>query len=65
MINGYSQLNKNIKETIDLINNVSQSSTEQRAGIEQINDAIGKLDQQTQANASASNQTKEVSYNFV
>ncbi len=60
MINGYSQLNKNIKETIDLINNVSQSSTEQRAGIEQINDAIGKLDQQTQANASASNQTKEV-----
>ncbi|XPV67716.1 MAG: methyl-accepting chemotaxis protein [Halarcobacter sp.] len=60
MIEGYNNLNRNIQDTIELINNVSISSSEQKTGIEQINDAIGKLDQQTQANASASSQTKEI-----
>ncbi len=60
MIQGYESLNKNIQDTIGLINTVSQSAQTQRQGIEQINDAINRLDQQTQANASAANQTKEV-----
>ncbi len=39
MIKGYTGLNENITKTLDLISNVEVASGEQRAGIEQINDA--------------------------
>ena len=60
MISGYKMLNDNISQTIELIKNVEGSSKEQLAGIEQINDAISSLDQQTQQNAVIATQTYEV-----
>ncbi len=60
MINGYSGLNDNISQTIDLISNVEAASKEQQSGIVQINDAINSLDQQTQQNASIANQTHTI-----
>ncbi|QKJ26094.1 MCP-domain signal transduction protein [Aliarcobacter cibarius] len=60
MINGYVKLNENITNTINLIKDVEMSSKEQLLGIEQINDAITRLDQQTQQNAQIASQTQEV-----
>jgi methyl-accepting chemotaxis protein len=60
MIHGYNDLNENIIKTIELIKDVENASKEQQKGIEQINDAISQLDQQTQKNASIATQTKEV-----
>jgi methyl-accepting chemotaxis protein len=60
MISGYKMLNENISLTIELIKNIEGSSKEQLAGIEQINDAINSLDQQTQQNAMIATQTYEV-----
>ncbi|NQY92595.1 MAG: hypothetical protein HRT43_00390, partial [Campylobacteraceae bacterium] len=60
MIKGYAGLNENITKTLDLISNVEVASAEQRTGIEQINDAINSLDQQTQENAAISTKTHEV-----
>ena len=61
MINGYKELNQNISQTINLISDIEMSSKEQLSGIEQINDAVNSLDQQTQQNASVASQTHEVS----
>ena len=60
MINGYKELNQNISNTINLIQNIEMSSKEQLIGIEQINDAINSLDQQTQQNAMIAVQTHDV-----
>jgi methyl-accepting chemotaxis protein len=60
MIEGYKELNKNISETIHIIENVSKASKEQMAGIEQINDAVNILDRGTQENAAESNQVKSI-----
>jgi len=60
MINGYSSLNENIQNTIEIINNVAEASKEQQAGIEQINDAVTQVDQQTQEIAMISAQTREI-----
>ena len=60
MIKGYGSLNDNIQKTISLISDVSDASKEQQTGIEQINDAITKLDHQTQSNAAVSEQTKTI-----
>jgi methyl-accepting chemotaxis protein len=60
MINGYLQLNENISNTIDIIHNVSNSSKEQQEGIEQINNAVAKLDQNTQKNAASANAINEL-----
>ncbi len=60
MIEGYKKLNENIFSTLELIKNVEGASKEQLLGIEQINDTIASLDQQTQQNASIANETKEV-----
>ncbi|MEA2018734.1 MAG: methyl-accepting chemotaxis protein [Campylobacterota bacterium] len=51
MSNGYENLNSHIKDTINIISDVSNASKEQQIGIEQINDAITVLDQNTQINA--------------
>jgi methyl-accepting chemotaxis protein len=60
MIQGYTQLNENISRTINLIKDVEASSKEQQQGIEQINDAVTSLDQQTQQNAMIASQTHDV-----
>ena len=63
MIDGYKELNKNISETIHIIEDVSKASKEQITGIEQINDAVNMLDRVTQENANESNQVKSVAQN--
>ena len=63
MINGYTTLNDNISKTIGLIKDVEMASTEQLKGIEQINDAVNSLDQQTQQNATIASETHNVALN--
>jgi len=60
MIVGYKELNHNISQTINLISDIEMSSKEQLMGIEQINDAITQLDQQTQKNAMVASETHDV-----
>ncbi len=60
MIKGYEALNENIEKTASLINSIADASKEQRTGIEQINDAVNQLDQQTQENVVISNTTHNI-----
>jgi methyl-accepting chemotaxis protein len=60
MIEGYTHLNGDISKTITLIGDVENASKEQLTGIEQINDAVTNLDQQTQQNANVATQTYDV-----
>ena len=60
MISGYKDLNENISQTINLIQDIEMSCKEQLTGIEQINDAVNQLDQQTQKNAAVASQTHDV-----
>jgi len=60
MISGYSGLIENISATIEILSDVETASKEQQIGIEQINDAINALDQQTQENAMISNKTHDI-----
>ena len=60
MINGYEELNKNVTETRNLISDIENASKEQLQGIEQINDAVAELDQQTQQNASIASATYDI-----
>ena len=48
---GYENLNTHVANTITIIEDVSTASLEQQQSIEQINSAIGNLDQNTQVNA--------------
>lgn len=59
MIVGYKELNKNILQTINLIEEIQNASKEQLNRIEQINDAVNKLDQQTQQNAIIASQSQD------
>ncbi|MGB5918677.1 HAMP domain-containing methyl-accepting chemotaxis protein [Arcobacter sp.] len=60
MIKGYKVLNGNILETTNLISDVEAASKEQLSGIEQINDAVNELDQQTQQNAMVASETQDI-----
>ncbi len=60
MIQGYKTLNSNIQNTVELINHIASSSTEQQQGLEQINDAVSQLDQATQLNASEAGKINEL-----
>ncbi|MBS9782840.1 MAG: cache domain-containing protein [Arcobacter sp.] len=60
MTDGYVKLNENIKQTMDLIKNVENSSKEQLINIEQINESISILDQKTQENAQIASVTKDI-----
>jgi methyl-accepting chemotaxis protein len=60
MIAGYEMLNSDITKTITLISDVEMASKEQSLGIQQINDAVGNLDRQTQQNAQIALETKDV-----
>ncbi|MGA1932565.1 methyl-accepting chemotaxis protein [Arcobacter sp. YIC-464] len=53
MISGYTTLNEKVYETIKLIEDVTQASSEEEKGIIQINDTINDLDQATQENANS------------
>jgi methyl-accepting chemotaxis protein len=61
MIDGYKELNENITMTLNLISDIEMSSKEQLTGIEQINDAVTQLDQQTQENATIASKTQDIS----
>ena len=63
MILGYDKLNENINKTTDIIKDIELSSKEQQTSIEQINNVVNRLDQQTQNNASVSNKTHEIAQN--
>ena len=65
MIDGYEELNSTIVKTLSIIDNVNVASTEQMLGIEQINDAINLLDQQTQQNANETSSIASVSNNVL
>jgi methyl-accepting chemotaxis protein len=60
MIDGYKQLSDNIEQTTRIISNVESASKEQQKGMEQINDAVSLLDQQTQQNTIIATKTKEI-----
>ena len=60
MISGYTHLNESISKTVEIIKDIEVSSKEQLSGIEQINDAVALLDQQTQENANIASQTYDV-----
>ncbi|OCL93867.1 Methyl-accepting chemotaxis protein IV [Aliarcobacter thereius] len=60
MIEGYKNLNSNISSTMNLIADIENASKEQLLGIEQINDAVNQLDQQTQQNAMVASQSHDV-----
>jgi methyl-accepting chemotaxis protein len=61
MIKGYRVLNGNILETTNLISDIENASKEQLLGIEQINDVVNQLDQQTQHNAKIASETQDIS----
>ena len=60
MIDGYTHLNDSITKTLDMISDVEMASKEQQGGIEQINNTVAQLDQQTQKNASVASHTKDI-----
>jgi methyl-accepting chemotaxis protein len=60
MIKGYKALNSNILESTNLITDIESASKEQLSGIEQINDAVNELDQQTQQNAMVASETQDI-----
>ncbi|QOG12704.1 methyl-accepting chemotaxis protein [Arcobacter sp. FWKO B] len=61
MNKGYIELNKKIEQTLIIVDDVSQASIEQLAGIEQINNAVTTLDKNTQINAGSSMFISELS----
>ena len=60
MIDGYIGLNESITKSDELIKDVSTASKEQLLGIEQINDAINSLDQQTQDNVKIASKSNDI-----
>ena len=64
MIEGYNELNKNISNTISIIEEVANASKEQERGIIQINDAVNTLDQATQKNAQVANEISDMANNI-
>jgi len=57
MINGFQELEENIKQTNNLINDVTNAANEQSSGMNQISDAVNQLDRFTQENASIADKT--------
>ena len=61
MIQGYTQLNGHLNETITLIENVKISNQEQLIGVEKISEIMSELDHTTRDNANESNRVHEIS----
>ena len=60
MSKGYNSLLENIENTTKKIEEINHASKEQQTGITQINDAVNKLDKQTQENASIASKTNDI-----
>ena len=52
----FNELLPNIEKTSDLVREISSASQEQRLGADQINQAIGVINQQVQSNAASAEQ---------
>ena len=63
MAKGYTELNKLINETVNIIQDVSIASDEQLKGIEQINATVSMLDRVTQENAMEANSVADIANN--
>jgi methyl-accepting chemotaxis protein len=63
MIHGYTTLSDNINKTTELISTVENAAKEQKVAIEQINDSVNELDNQTQQNAKIASDTNDVATN--
>jgi methyl-accepting chemotaxis protein len=63
MIQGYKTLNENIAKTTEAIKDISEASSEQKTSIEQINDVINRLDQQSQNNAAVAGEAHQIAEN--
>ncbi|MDX4026841.1 methyl-accepting chemotaxis protein [Aliarcobacter skirrowii] len=60
MIKDYEELLSNIEKSSQMINEISDASKEQQAGISQINDTVTMLDQKTQQNAIVASKTHDI-----
>ena len=60
MIAGYAGLNKNIENTLSLINKIETASSMQQNSIHQISNSINLLDKQTQENANVASITQDI-----
>ncbi|MGB5793900.1 methyl-accepting chemotaxis protein [Poseidonibacter sp.] len=60
MIEGYAQLSLNINNTVELINNISNSSREQQQGIEEINSTVANVDVKVRENANIAENTLKI-----
>ena len=60
MIKDYEELLTNIEKSSQMINEISNASKEQQAGISQINDTVTMLDQKTQQNAIIASKTQDI-----
>ena len=60
MIKGYTVLNTNINETVELIKKVELAAKEQENAITQINTAINEMDKKTQENAQIASKANDV-----
>ncbi len=61
MTDGYNELNKNITNTIELIEQVVGASKEQENGISLINNSVSQIDTLTQQNANVAESVKMIS----
>ena len=60
MIEGYNELNKNIIETIEIINDVSSASTQQMVSLDKINETVTLLDRATNENSSEADRVSRI-----
>ena len=60
LITGYTVLSDDITKSSKIIKDIENSSKEQLKAIEQINDTVNNLDQQTQKNANIATKTRDV-----
>ena len=60
MIEGYSKLNENVSNTIELILNIETISKKQLIDIERLNQSMTQLDKQTQNNSNIAHETQDI-----
>ncbi len=60
MIDGYRKLSINAEKVTKIIASISTASKEQKISIEQVNDMINRIDQQTQQNASVASEAQNI-----
>ncbi len=60
MINGYRKLSVDVEKVTKIIASISTASKEQKISIEQVNDMINRIDQQTQQNASVASESQNI-----